>query len=107
MISKTISLLPGVSWNRGKHSIHFGPDLRDRRINPSSASALRAGGQFDFNRDTTTQFPGIQQATSGSVLPRFCSVLRAVALSRSRRAWLTGRHSTLSTFTTTSGLPRL
>jgi len=66
MISNTVSLTPSISWNKGKHSIHFGADLRDRRVNPSSASTLRGGGEFDFNRDTTTQDPGIQQATSGS-----------------------------------------
>ncbi|MCC6590351.1 MAG: TonB-dependent receptor [Bryobacterales bacterium] len=68
MISNTISLQPSVSWNKGRHSLHFGADLRDRRINPSSASTLRGGGQFDFNRDTTTQFPGIQQTGSGSAV---------------------------------------
>jgi hypothetical protein len=66
MISNTVSLEPSVSWNKGKHAFHFGADLRDRRINPSSASTLRGGGEFDFNRDTTTQFPGINQGTSGS-----------------------------------------
>lgn len=66
MISNTISLDPSISWNKGKHSLHFGVDLRDRRINPSSASTLRGGGEFDFNRATTTQYPGIDQSTSGS-----------------------------------------
>lgn len=66
MISNTLSLEPGVSWNKGRHAFHFGADLRDRRLNPSSASTLRGGGEFDFNRDTTTQFPGIQQGGSGS-----------------------------------------
>jgi hypothetical protein len=68
MISNTISFEPSLSWNKGKHSLRFGFDLRDRRINPSSASTLRGGGEFDFNRDTTTQYPGIQQNTSGSAV---------------------------------------
>lgn len=68
MISNTIALEPSLSWNKGKHSFHFGADLRDRRINPSSASTLRGGGEFDFNRDTTTQFPGINQTTSGNAV---------------------------------------
>ncbi len=68
LISNTISLEPSLSWNRGRHALHFGADLRDRRINPSGASFLRGGGEFDFNRDTTTQFPGIQQGSSGSAV---------------------------------------
>lgn len=87
MIGNTISLEPGVSWNKGRHAFHFGADLRDRRINPSSASTLRGGGEFDFNRDTTTQFLGIQQANSGSAVASL--LLGAPLSSRLRRAWRT------------------
>ena len=55
-----------LSWVRGKHSVKFGGDLRDIRVNTSSGSFVWGGGQFAFTRDFTTQFPGIQQNNSGS-----------------------------------------
>ncbi len=65
-VSNVISFQPMLSWVRGKHSVKFGGDLRDIRVNTSSGSFVWGGGQFAFTRDFTTQFPGIQQNNSGS-----------------------------------------
>ena len=67
-VSNTIAFQPMLSWTRGKHSVKFGGDFRDIRVNTASGSFVYGGGQFSFNRDLTTAFPGIQQSTSGSAV---------------------------------------
>ena len=67
-VSNTISFQPMLSWSRGRHSVKFGGDLRDIRVNTASGSFVYGGGQFSFNRDFTTAFPGLQQASSGSAI---------------------------------------
>ncbi len=66
--SNIVSLLPGVTWVHGRHSIKLGADLRDIRVNPQSASTLWGGGQFHFSRDYTSGTPGITNASSGSAV---------------------------------------
>jgi hypothetical protein len=67
-VSNVVSFQPMLSWIRGKHSLKFGGDLRDIRVNTASGSFVWGGGMFSFNRDFTTQFPGIQQNNSGSAI---------------------------------------
>ncbi len=67
-VSNTISFQPMLSWSFGRHNLKFGGDLRDIRVNTASGSFVWGGGQFAFNRDFTTQFPGIQQNNSGSAI---------------------------------------
>jgi hypothetical protein len=67
-VSNVISFQPMLSWVRGKHSFKFGGDFRDIRVNTASGSFVFGGGQFNFNRDLTARFPGINQADSGSAI---------------------------------------
>lgn len=67
-VSTTLSFQPSLSWTAGKHSLRFGGDLRDIRVNSASASFLYGGGQFGFTRDFTARFPGIAQTDSGSAV---------------------------------------
>ena len=67
-VSNVISFQPMLSWVTGKHSFKFGGDFRDIRVNTASGSFVYGGGQFTFNRDLTTRYPGITQADSGSAI---------------------------------------
>jgi hypothetical protein len=67
-VSNVISFTPSLSWIKGKHSLRFGLDFRDIRVNTASGSFVWGGGQFHFNRDFTTRFPGIQQNDSGAAV---------------------------------------
>ncbi len=65
-VSNTLSFQPSLSLIKGRHSIKFGSDIRDIRVNTASGSFVYGGGQFHFNRDITTRFPGISESASGS-----------------------------------------
>jgi len=67
-VSNTLSFQPMLSWSFGKHNVRFGGDIRDIRVNTASGSFVYGGGQFSFNRDFTTRFPGIQQNDAGSAV---------------------------------------
>lgn len=67
-VSNILSFGPNLSLIHGKHSVRFGLDFRDIRLNTASGSFVWGGGQFSFTRDMTTRFPGIQQNDSGSAV---------------------------------------
>jgi hypothetical protein len=67
-VSNTISFQPLLSWVTGKHSLKFGGDLRDIRVNTASGSFVWGGGMFSFTRAFTTRFPQIEQADAGSAI---------------------------------------
>ncbi len=66
-ISTTISFLPSLEAVYGRHSLHFGADLRDINFNTGGGSFVYGGGQFTFNPNFTQANPTAgTSATSGS-----------------------------------------
>jgi hypothetical protein len=63
----THSLLPSVTWIKGKQTIKYGGDFRLRRINYFSVAG--AGGTYAFNRTYTRGAdPNVFNDTSGSAI---------------------------------------
>lgn len=63
------SLQPSVSWNRGKHLLHFGAEFR--RYNDTSTNPGLASGEYDFTTGWTQANPFQSSATSGNALASF------------------------------------
>jgi hypothetical protein len=67
-VSNTIAYQPMLSYVRGTHSLKFGGDFRDIRVNASSGSFVFGGGQFTFNRGFTSRVPNITEANAGNAI---------------------------------------
>jgi hypothetical protein len=67
-VSNILSFQPSASWITGKHSIKFGADIRDLRVNTASGSFVWGGGQFAFNRAFTQRVPNFAENNSGAGL---------------------------------------
>jgi hypothetical protein len=63
-----ISFVPSLSWNRGRHSFHFGSDIRNFQPNAFGGSFLWSSGQFAFSRGFTQRLPEFSDATSGTAM---------------------------------------
>ncbi|HYZ83170.1 MAG TPA: TonB-dependent receptor [Bryobacteraceae bacterium] len=67
-VSNILSFQPSLSVITGKHSIKFGSDIRDLRVNTASGSFIWGAGQFRFTRDFTQRIPNIAENNSGAAL---------------------------------------
>lgn len=67
-VSNVLSFQPSLSVITGKHSIKFGGEYRDMRVNTASGSFVYGGGQFRFTRDFTQRVPNIAENNSGAAL---------------------------------------
>jgi hypothetical protein len=65
--TNTISFQPSVSHVAGNHSLKFGGETRDLRVNAKGASFSFGGGHFLFDRNFTRQFPDFGDASGNAI----------------------------------------
>ncbi|HYE73686.1 MAG TPA: TonB-dependent receptor, partial [Blastocatellia bacterium] len=65
--TNVISFQPSLSRVSGNHSYKLGGDIRDLRVNAKGASFSFGGGQFLFNRDTTSRVPTADTGTGSAI----------------------------------------
>ena len=65
-VNNVLSFQPSLSWIKGKHSLKFGGDYRDLRVNTASGSFVYGGGQFHFTKGYTQRVPNFAESGVGN-----------------------------------------